>query len=379
MDTSALAMNQCTPSTRQQRVSIILTTILRKSTAGSSKTTTGHIFGRVFSFWQSQRGYGVDNLPNPITHTSFRATSWKTSKTMQTDSLQGIQVEQEKRMLLSQDSATLASTISNGEDSFLLEEYSFSNSDEIGVGEMSFSDFSAIDLDDASIYEHGPQKPSPSKDSNAPVGELILDHTQARACLEELNSIFIFPSDAVNTEIETKKRQNLIRRRKETSPVEIPPSSPHPPSLRTSDRNSPEHPSERPNLQRTVSFSQLSIREYGVSLSEHPACSYGPPIQLDWTVQHQVTLPVDAFEATRCRTRCKNRHELLLSAQERCRWLLRRQYSPEELDHAMNQVDRVKRERQLTDCWLPVSMLQEHLFETVEHVQQVLTQPPRVD
>eukprot|EP00934_Nitzschia_sp_Nitz4_P008909 Nitzschia sp. Nitz4//scaffold66_size103028//90872//91996//NITZ4_004514-RA/size103028-processed-gene-0.16-mRNA-1//1//CDS//3329556398//8899//frame0 len=117
------------------------------------------------------------------------------------------------------------------------------------------------------------------------------------------------------------------------------------------------------NLQRTVSFSSLSIREYPPALSDNPSCSFGPPIQLGWEHEAEETLHIDHYEETRQPRR--ESHDLVLSYYDR-RYLLLKQagYSRREVKETMKEVERVKRERMVTDLFLPVHMLD----ETVEAV-----------
>jgi hypothetical protein len=98
----------------------------------------------------------------------------------------------------------------------------------------------------------------------------------------------------------------------------------------------------------TVSFSNLEIREYNVALSDHPDCSYGPPIQLGWSYCEKQAVSVDEYElsaSSRGRHRRTGR-ELLLTSPERRELLEEGGYSKEELQWAWEEVERVKRERQ---------------------------------
>jgi hypothetical protein len=117
------------------------------------------------------------------------------------------------------------------------------------------------------------------------------------------------------------------------------------------------------SLKPTVSFSNLQIREYNVAISDHPSCSYGPPVQLSWDYQKEKDIPLDSYEESREPRR--EVQELVLSYYDR-RFLLLIQagYSKKEVKEAMKEVERVKRERLVTDMFLPASPLD----ETMEHV-----------
>lgn len=122
------------------------------------------------------------------------------------------------------------------------------------------------------------------------------------------------------------------------------------------------------SLKRTgsnVSFSNLEIREYTIALSDHPDCSYGPPIQLGWEYCVQAPVSVDDYEETRCpRSRGQ---QLLLPYPVRRDWLLEEGgYTKQDLQWAFQEVERVKYERRVSetrrrdhrlserngDCWL---------------------------
>jgi hypothetical protein len=75
-------------------------------------------------------------------------------------------------------------------------------------------------------------------------------------------------------------------------------------------------------LKHTVSFSNLEIREYDVAISDHPSCSFGPPVQLSWEYKQKGAVPVESYEQSRSPRR--KRHDLVLSYYDR-RFLLIKQ------------------------------------------------------
>jgi hypothetical protein len=124
-------------------------------------------------------------------------------------------------------------------------------------------------------------------------------------------------------------------------------------------------------MKREISFGNLEIRHYDVALSDHPSCSYGPPVQLSWEYQREnvVVLPVDSYELTRSPRRDKG--DLVLSYNDRRHMLLKQAgYSKKEVKQAMKEVDRVKRERLVTDMLLPASILDEAVEASVDYVKQ---------
>lgn len=116
-------------------------------------------------------------------------------------------------------------------------------------------------------------------------------------------------------------------------------------------------------LKQSVSFGNLKIREYNVALSNHPSCSYGPPVQLSWDYREKEVVPLDSYEESREPRR--EAGDLVLSYYDR-RFMLLKQAgcSKTEVKASMKEVERVKRGRMITDLFLPASPLD----ETMEHV-----------
>jgi len=122
------------------------------------------------------------------------------------------------------------------------------------------------------------------------------------------------------------------------------------------------------SFQRTVSFTSLSIREYPPMISDNPSCSFGPPVQLDWDYHAEETQLIDQYEESRQPRRAN--HELLLSYNDR-RFLLLKQggYSRKEVKAAMKEAERVKRERMVTDLFLPAQALDETMENLLDSVK----------
>lgn len=124
------------------------------------------------------------------------------------------------------------------------------------------------------------------------------------------------------------------------------------------------------SLKRNVSFSSLEVREYDIALSDHPSCSYGPPIQLGWDYHQKKAVQVEDYEESRLKQPRRGRHELVLSYNVRRYLLLKRAgYSDKDLEQAMSEVDRVKRERTVTQAFLPASKLDETMEHVLDHVK----------
>ena len=119
-----------------------------------------------------------------------------------------------------------------------------------------------------------------------------------------------------------------------------------------------------------VSFGKLQTREYNIALSDHPSCSFGPPIQLGWEFKDLSTVSLDDYEKVRSPRRSP--HEMVLSYNMRKYLLLKRAgYSKNEIEDAMNEVERVKRERLVTEVFLPVQKIDETVEDVIRSVSSV--------
>jgi hypothetical protein len=67
---------------------------------------------------------------------------------------------------------------------------------------------------------------------------------------------------------------------------------------------------------RKVGFASVEVRDYNVTIGDHPCCTQGCPLSLDWEYQQRPLLSVEAFESTRATER-RHRHCLRTSWEER--------------------------------------------------------------
>jgi hypothetical protein len=140
------------------------------------------------------------------------------------------------------------------------------------------------------------------------------------------------------------------------------------PSLKKISSNGrfPRERSDDDSLKRSVSFSNLQIREYDVALSDHPSCSFGPPVQLSWDYREKLVVPVESYEEAREPRR--DFQDLVLSYYDR-RFMLIKQagYSKREVKQAVQEAERVKRERMVTDMFgTPFDETMEHVIDQIK-------------
>lgn len=118
----------------------------------------------------------------------------------------------------------------------------------------------------------------------------------------------------------------------------------------------------------TVHFGRVHIRQFGISISENPCVSEGPPIELGWDFREQPEpLSVDQYEAIRLPRRRRRLQEFLLSDRERRRMLLGR-YTHQDIKKCIRQVEQIKRQRVLTYLMLPASAFDEAAEDMYRYV-----------
>ena len=121
-------------------------------------------------------------------------------------------------------------------------------------------------------------------------------------------------------------------------------------------------------IKRSVSFGDLRIRDYNVALSDHPECSFGPPVQLAWEYHERETLPLDSYEESRPPRR-EFPQQLLLGYKDRYRMLKHHaKCSKDECHQAMKEAERVKRGRMATELFRPLEETIETVIGKVQNV-----------
>ena len=99
-------------------------------------------------------------------------------------------------------------------------------------------------------------------------------------------------------------------------------------------------------IKRNVSFSNISTRNYPLTLGDNPSVSYGPPTTLDWEFEEGGELSLDDYENNRAPRR--KPREMLLNYYQRKAILEKSGHSEEEIKRARRQAERTKRQRNTT-------------------------------
>jgi hypothetical protein len=92
-----------------------------------------------------------------------------------------------------------------------------------------------------------------------------------------------------------------------------------------------------------VSFNSLTVREYDLTLGDHPSSASGPPVQLDWEHKAENTMDLNDYEKMRQPRR--RRRELKMSFQEREEILQGYGFTMDQLKDAWMESLKVRQQR----------------------------------
>ncbi|KAL7539569.1 hypothetical protein ACHAXR_009403 [Thalassiosira sp. AJA248-18] len=114
--------------------------------------------------------------------------------------------------------------------------------------------------------------------------------------------------------------------------------------LRAESKISSE-PQEKPQRTRKVQFGTVLVRDYEIILGDHPCCSYGPPITIDWDYLENEPTDVDVYEFENALAR-RTLRQLSLNYYQR-KYLLR-DCTDSELKAVKREINRIKLHRDLS-------------------------------
>jgi len=97
---------------------------------------------------------------------------------------------------------------------------------------------------------------------------------------------------------------------------------------------------------RQVSFGKIMVRDYDMILGDHPCCSYGPPVTIDWNYLEYEPLDVDEYEFHHPPRRTFR--EMGLNYYQRKALLCIAGHSEDDIKLATKEVGRTKLNRHMT-------------------------------
>lgn len=112
-----------------------------------------------------------------------------------------------------------------------------------------------------------------------------------------------------------------------------------------------------------VSFDTVTVRAYNVTLGDHPTCTKGVPVGLDWKYTQLPPVLLETFEYQRQPLRRIDRMELLLTSKQRKEMLLGWGFSRRAMKQRKRELRRIQRQRRTTQLWLPVHTFFEEAFQ----------------
>jgi len=93
---------------------------------------------------------------------------------------------------------------------------------------------------------------------------------------------------------------------------------------------------------RSVRFSNVEIREYEITLDDHPETSNGPSISLGWKYNKLISFKVQTFELIKNAKGRRDLNDLLLSQWERENLLFNFGYSRAEINKSLKNKEKFK-------------------------------------
>ena len=131
---------------------------------------------------------------------------------------------------------------------------------------------------------------------------------------------------------------------------------------------------EIPTLTRSVSFSSVDIKEFNMTLGDHPSATSGPPVMLDTEPTASRVVSLDDYEELRSHTRRKSRRQLKLSRNDRNGILVHeRGFTQEQVNQACIESMKIRLQREETLQRSSLLSAFDDLFETVNSKYNIVS------
>jgi len=128
-----------------------------------------------------------------------------------------------------------------------------------------------------------------------------------------------------------------------------------------------------PAIDRNVSFNKLEIREFNMTLGNHPSAVSGPPVMMDWNSQPiKKVVPIDQYEQSRGPRR--SRRHMKLSFNDRRGILENEQgFTIDEVKDAWREALLIRKQRQETRMRSPTMNMADEAWESACRKTERLT------
>lgn len=124
------------------------------------------------------------------------------------------------------------------------------------------------------------------------------------------------------------------------------------------------NPNEGTKPKRTISFTNLEIREYDLTIGDNPSVSYGPPVQLSWQYSQGETRDLEDYESQKMMDRSRGRRSCCvenISWAKREAMLKRQGFSQHDIDAKVKEVNKIKQRRSVTRALVATGRTEEAL------------------
>mmetsp|Transcript_26340 Transcript_26340/g.37103 ORF Transcript_26340/g.37103 Transcript_26340/m.37103 type:complete len:289 (+) Transcript_26340:172-1038(+) len=122
----------------------------------------------------------------------------------------------------------------------------------------------------------------------------------------------------------------------------------------------------------SVSFKDVQIRDYDLTIGDNPSVSYGPPISLDWEYEERSPLCINEYESSRQPRR--SLRQMGLNYYERINILSHTYgYSEEDLKLAKKETKKVKKQRSLTRALVKLHMVEDFVESAGRKAKRVIS------
>lgn len=124
-------------------------------------------------------------------------------------------------------------------------------------------------------------------------------------------------------------------------------------------------------MKRNVSFTNLCVRQYGLTLGDNPAVSFGPPLSLTWEYEEERQIGLEDYEAQRGKRRTSRQFNLNYVDRRR---ILEKDggFTEEELRAAVREIEIIQKNRRKTVTNLYKSKYEEALESAQRKMKRIL-------